>query len=53
VISLILKMEQIMKTILFVNNGKRGGISHGNKKGNHTNGVVSVDITSQYPASMI
>ena len=39
--------------LLFVNNFKRGGISHCNKKGKHTNGVVSVDITSQYPASMI
>jgi hypothetical protein len=39
--------------LLFVNNFKRGGISHCNKKGKHTKGVVSVDITSQYPAAML
>ena len=39
--------------LLFINNFKRGGISHCNKKGKHTKGVVSVDITSQYPASMM
>lgn len=39
--------------LIFVNNFKRGGISHCNKKGKHTKGVVSVDITSQYPASMV
>jgi hypothetical protein len=36
-----------------MNNFKRGGISHCNKKGMHTEGVMSVDICSQYPASMI
>ena len=34
-------------------NFKRGGISHCNKKGKHTKGVKSVDICSQYPASMM
>lgn len=34
-------------------NFKRGGISHCNKKGKHTEGVMSVDICSQYPASMM
>lgn len=36
-----------------MSNFKRGGISHCNKKGKHTKGVMSVDICSQYPASMI
>lgn len=36
-----------------MNNFKRGGISHCNKKGKHTEGVMSVDICSQYPASMV
>lgn len=33
-------------------NFKRGGISHCNQKGKHCEGVMSVDICSQYPASM-
>ena len=36
----------------FIKLFKRGGISHNNKCG-RTEGVISVDITSQYPASMI
>ena len=32
---------------------KRGGISHCHQAGLHTNGITSVDITSQYPASLI
>lgn len=36
-----------------MNNFKRGGISHCNKKGKHVEGVMSVDICSQYPASMV
>lgn len=36
-----------------MNNFKRGGISHCNQKGKHTEGVMSVDICSQYPASMM
>jgi len=32
---------------------KRGGISHCNKAGLHTHGITSVDIASQYPASLI
>ena len=32
---------------------KRGGISHCQKMGKHTTGVVDVDIASQYPASLI
>ena len=32
---------------------ERGGISHCHKSGLHTNGITSVDITSQYPASLI
>lgn len=39
--------------INFVKLFKRGGISHCNKAGKHTRGVASVDITSQYPASMV
>ena len=36
----------------FVCKFKRGGISHCNQAGKHTESVSSVDITSQYPASM-
>ena len=36
----------------FIKQFKRGGISHNNKCG-RTTGVMSYDITSQYPASMI
>lgn len=32
---------------------KRGGISHCNMMGTHTNGIFSVDITSQYPSALI
>lgn len=32
---------------------KRGGISHCHKAGLHTNGITSVDIASQYPASLV
>lgn len=34
-------------------NFKRGGISHCNQKGKHCEGVMSVDICSQYPASLV
>jgi hypothetical protein len=37
----------------FINNFKRGGISHCNKAGKHTTGTTGVDIASQYPASLI
>lgn len=37
----------------FIKNFKRGGISHNNICGRISDGVCSVDITSQYPASMI
>ena len=37
----------------FLNKFKRGGISHCNKAGLHTHGITSVDIASQYPASLI
>lgn len=42
-----------LKHDFIMNNFKRGGISHCNKKGKHTEGVMSVDICSQYPASMM
>lgn len=42
-----------MEKYEFICNFKRGGISHCNKAGLHTNGITSVDITSQYPASLI
>ena len=37
----------------FIKKFKRGGISHCNKAGKHTKGIVSVDITSQYPTAMM
>lgn len=37
----------------FICNFKRGGISHCNQPGKHNNGISSIDITSQYPASLI
>ena len=37
----------------FICNFKRGGISHCNQAGKHNNGISSIDITSQYPASLI
>lgn len=39
--------------IKFINNFKRGGISHSNQPGKHTHSLISFDITSQYPACMI
>jgi hypothetical protein len=37
----------------FVEKFKRGGISHSNLPGKHTHPVMSVDIASQYPCSMM
>jgi len=37
----------------FICKFKRGGISHSNQMGKHNESVSSVDITSQYPASMM
>ena len=37
----------------FITKFKRGGISHSHKAGLHTYGITSVDIASQYPASLI
>lgn len=39
--------------IKFINSFKRGGISHSNQPGKHTHELISYDIASQYPASMI
>ena len=36
----------------FVTNFKRGGISHCHQNGRHDHQIVSVDINSQYPASL-
>jgi len=47
------KKVDVEKHDFVMKNFKRGGISHCNKKGKHTNGVKSVDICSQYPASMM
>ena len=37
----------------FVSNFKRGGISHVNQPGKHVHSVVSFDICSQYPTSLV
>ena len=37
----------------YVNEFKRGGISHCNQAGKHNHEVVSYDLTSQYPSAMI
>ena len=42
-----------VEKINFIKNFKRGGISHCNQAGKHTQGVASVDITSQYPTAMM
>lgn len=42
-----------MKKYKFITKFKRGGISHCHKAGLHTHGITSVDIASQYPASLI
>jgi len=39
--------------ITFVNQFKRGGISHTNQAGKHSHELISYDIASQYPASMM
>lgn len=39
--------------IAFVNEFKRGGISHTNQAGKHSHELISYDIASQYPASMM
>lgn len=39
--------------IKFINQFKRGGISHTNQAGKHTHELISYDIASQYPASMM
>jgi hypothetical protein len=47
------KYEVDMEKYNFLSKFKRGGISHCHKAGLHTNGITSVDIASQYPASLI
>jgi hypothetical protein len=42
-----------MEKYKFITKFKRGGISHCHKAGLHTHGITSVDIASQYPASLI
>ncbi len=42
-----------VEKIQFINKFKRGGISHSNQPGKHTHSLISFDIASQYPASMI
>lgn len=37
----------------FIKNFKRGGISHCNQPGKHTEGVCGFDIKSQYPTAMM
>lgn len=37
----------------FIKKFKRGGVSHCNQPGKHTHSLISYDIASQYPASMI
>ena len=37
----------------FINKFKRGGISHSNQPGKHNHALISYDIASQYPASMM
>jgi hypothetical protein len=37
----------------FVQNFKRGGISHCNQPGKHKEGICGVDIVSQYPAACV
>lgn len=37
----------------FVKNFKRGGISHCNQAGKHMEGIMGVDIKSQYPTAMM
>jgi hypothetical protein len=37
----------------FINQFKRGGISHTNQAGKHNHSLISYDIASQYPASML
>ena len=37
----------------FIKHFKRGGISHCNQPGKHNEGVMGVDITSQYPTAMM
>ena len=39
--------------IKFINEFKRGGISHTNQAGKHSHSLISYDIASQYPASMM
>lgn len=47
------KLLPCRKKIDFINKFKRGGISHSNQPGKHTHSLISFDIASQYPASMI
>jgi len=42
-----------MEKYKFITKFKRGGISHCHKAGLHTHGITSVDIASQYPASLV
>jgi hypothetical protein len=44
--------DDVEKHDYLMKNFKRGGISHCGQKGKHNEGVMSVDICSQYPAAM-
>ena len=37
----------------FIKNFKRRGISHCNQAGKHNEGIMGVDIKSQYPTAMM
>lgn len=45
--------KEDVEKIKFINGFKRGGISHTNQAGKHTHELISYDIASQYPASMM
>lgn len=45
--------KEDVEKINFINGFKRGGISHTNQAGKHTHELISYDIASQYPASMM
>ena len=47
------KKEEDVEKLKFINQFKRGGISHTNQPGKHNHSLISYDIASQYPASML
>ena len=47
------KKEEDVEKLKFINQFKRGGISHTNQAGKHNHSLISYDIASQYPASML